>query len=121
MIGACFWKPGLRSGHIIPIVIVLWILNQSGNQIVSYIYDAWGNILTTTGTTSATTLLAERNPLRYRGYVYDAETTLYYLQSRYYDPKTEIDYGRRKKRAVQYRMPGMCTVPVYEFTFFRII
>ena len=28
-----------------------------------------------------------RNPLRYRGYVYDTETELYYLQSRYYDPE----------------------------------
>ena len=28
------------------------------------------------------------NPLRYRGYVYDDETGLYYLQSRYYDPVT---------------------------------
>ena len=27
------------------------------------------------------------NPLRYRGYVYDRETTLYYLQSRYYYPE----------------------------------
>ncbi len=27
------------------------------------------------------------NPLRYRGYVYDSETELYYLQSRYYDPE----------------------------------
>ena len=27
------------------------------------------------------------NPLRYRGYFYDTETGLYYLQSRYYDPK----------------------------------
>ena len=26
--------------------------------------------------------------LRYRGYVYDTDTGLYYLQSRYYDPKT---------------------------------
>ena len=26
------------------------------------------------------------NPLRYRGYVYDTETGLYYLQSRYYNP-----------------------------------
>ena len=26
------------------------------------------------------------NPLRYRGYYYDRETRLYYLQSRYYDP-----------------------------------
>ena len=28
------------------------------------------------------------NPLRYRGYYYDTETGLYYLQSRYYDPET---------------------------------
>ena len=27
------------------------------------------------------------NPLRYRGYVYDEETGLYYPQSRYYDPE----------------------------------
>ena len=26
------------------------------------------------------------NPLRYRGYYYDNETTLYYINSRYYDP-----------------------------------
>lgn len=30
--------------------------------------------------------LGKINPLRYRGYVYDDETTLYYLQSRYYNP-----------------------------------
>ena len=28
------------------------------------------------------------NPLRYRGYYYDTETGLYYLNSRYYDPET---------------------------------
>jgi RHS repeat-associated protein len=31
--------------------------------------------------------LGATNPLRYRGYVYDTETGLYYLQSRYYDPE----------------------------------
>lgn len=30
--------------------------------------------------------LGLHNPLRYRGYVYDNETGLYYLQSRYYNP-----------------------------------
>ena len=50
--------------------------------VASYTYDAWGNILTATGT------LAERNPIRYRGYYYDTETGFYYLQSRYYDPQT---------------------------------
>ena len=45
----------------------------------TYTYDSWGNILTATGT------MAEANPFRYRGYYYDTETELYYLQSRYYD------------------------------------
>ena len=52
---------------------------------VSYAYDAWGNILSTTGTMATT--LGKHNPLRYRGYVYDQETQLYYLQSRYYNPE----------------------------------
>ena len=32
--------------------------------------------------------LTEKNPFRYRGYYYDEETDLYYLQTRYYDPET---------------------------------
>ena len=61
------------------------ILNSSGTAVVQYTYDAWGNILTTTGTMAST--LGVHNPLRYRGYVFDSETSLYYLQSRYYDPE----------------------------------
>jgi RHS repeat-associated protein len=30
----------------------------------------------------------DANPFRYRGYYYDKETKLYYLNSRYYDPET---------------------------------
>ena len=52
---------------------------------MEYTYDAWGNILTVTGGMANT--LGKANPLRYRGYVYDDETRLYYLQSRYYDPQ----------------------------------
>ena len=36
------------------------------------------------GTMAAT--LGAANPLRYRGYVYETETGLYYLSSRYYNP-----------------------------------
>ena len=64
---------------------VVAILNGSGNTVVAYTYDAWGNILATTGSLSET--LGFYNPLRYRGYVYDAETGLYYVSSRYYDPE----------------------------------
>lgn len=60
------------------------ILSASGTAVVQYTYDAWGKILTTTGSMAST--LGTHNPLRYRGYVYDQETQLYYLQSRYYNP-----------------------------------
>ena len=61
------------------------IVDTSGNPVVQYSYDAWGNILSTTGSMANT--LGAQNPFRYRGYVYDHECGLYYLQSRYYDPE----------------------------------
>ena len=64
---------------------IIAILNSSGSPVVQYTYDAWGNILTTTGSMAST--VGYYNPLRYRGYVYDEETGLYYLQSRYYNPE----------------------------------
>ena len=64
---------------------VVAILDSSGVSVVEYTYDAWGRLLTTTGSMSGT--LGLHNPLRYRSYVYDQETGLYYLQSRYYNPQ----------------------------------
>ena len=48
----------------------------------TYKYDAWGKVLSASGS------MASVNPIRYRGYYYDTETNLYYLNSRYYDPET---------------------------------
>ena len=59
---------------------VMKLERADGGSGAQYAYDAWGNILVMSGT------LAELNPLRYRGYVYDQETGFYYLNSRYYDP-----------------------------------
>ena len=59
---------------------VMGLVDTSGNSVASYTYDPYGKLLTATGT------LAEKKPLRYRGYYYDSESSLYYLQSRYYDP-----------------------------------
>ena len=61
---------------------ILKVITATGTEAATYTYDAWGKLLTSTGD------LADINPLRYRGYFYDAETGLYYLQSRYYDPET---------------------------------
>ena len=63
---------------------VVRIIDLSGTEVASYVYDAWGNIKDTKGEPT----IREINPIRYRGYVYDTETGLYYLQSRYYDPLT---------------------------------
>ena len=63
---------------------VTGLVNASGTQVVSYTYDPWGAPMSTDGTMAVT--LGAANPLRYRGYVYDSETGLYYLSSRYYNP-----------------------------------
>lgn len=64
---------------------VIGLLNSSGTAVVSYIYDTWGKPISTTGSLSST--LGQANPFRYRGYIYDTETGLYYLGSRYYNPE----------------------------------
>ena len=61
---------------------VIAILDSTGAVVVSYTYDAWGMPTSIGGTLAGT--LGEINPFRYRGYVYDPETGLYYLRSRYY-------------------------------------
>jgi RHS repeat-associated protein len=60
---------------------IIELIDINGNSVVKYKYDAWGNIINQTGGS-----LANINPYRYRGYRFDVETGLYYLQSRYYDP-----------------------------------
>jgi RHS repeat-associated protein len=58
---------------------------QENAVVVEYTYDAWGKPLGVTGLLSAS--VGVKNPYRYRGYRYDEETGLYYLQSRYYNPR----------------------------------
>lgn len=58
---------------------VIAILNTNGVVVGNYEYDAWGAV------TLSDSNIANINPIRYRGYYYDAETEYYYLQSRYYD------------------------------------
>ena len=71
-----FYRKNLQ-GDIIGIYDSCW------NPLGLYEYDAWGNLLSQVGSE-----ILNINPFRYRGYYYDAETGLYYLNSRYYDPET---------------------------------
>lgn len=63
---------------------IVGIADAAGNLIASYAYDPWGKVTSVTGSNTA---IGELNPFRYRGYYYDSDIQLYYLQSRYYDPE----------------------------------
>ncbi|MGE8034636.1 RHS repeat-associated core domain-containing protein [Lysinibacillus sp. NPDC093692] len=65
---------------------VLGMTDENGKLVASYTYDAWGNILTQSGTNDMDTI----NPYRYAGYRYDESTKLYYLMARYYNPNIGV-------------------------------
>ncbi len=60
---------------------IIAVTNANGETVAKYSYDAWGVCTVTEDDSGIGTV----NPYRYRGYYYDAEIGLYYLQSRYYD------------------------------------
>ncbi len=83
------------------------LVDASGATVASYEYDPYGNITYSSGS------MAEINPLRYRGYYYDSETGLYYLNSRYYDPATgrflnADSYASTGQGALGYNMFAYC-------------
>ena len=63
---------------------VIGLFDKDLNVVVEYTYDSWGKV-ETTGTLKDT--LGKANPFRYRGYYYDEESGMYYLNSRYYHPE----------------------------------
>lgn len=63
---------------------VIGLIDSANTEVVKYTYDAWGKPLSVTGSQANT--IGYYNPFRYHGYVYDVETGLYYLRSRYYNP-----------------------------------
>ena len=66
---------------------IIAIVDEKGQTIVEYSYDAWGNVTFSESSlqnmTKASTLCFV-SPFTYRGYCYDYDIELYYLQSRYY-------------------------------------
>ena len=68
---------------------VITLLDDNGNIIAKYLYNAWGitRVLDNNGNViTDQTHIGQINPFRYRSYFYDKETGLYYLNARYYSP-----------------------------------
>ncbi len=69
---------------------VIELRENSGAIYATYTYDSWGrcvSVKNSSGNACSVNTVAVQSSIRYRGYVYDYETGLYYLQSRYYDPE----------------------------------
>ncbi len=68
---------------------IISVINESGETVLSYVYNAWGEFEQKVGAGDSNTieLMKKFLPFAYRGYCYDYDTGLYYLQSRYYSPE----------------------------------
>ena len=76
-----FWFEKNLQGDIVA------VYNSEGNNVVTYYYyNAWGNHMVSY-TNGGNSTGAQYNPFRYRGYYYDTDLGMYYLQSRYYDAR----------------------------------
>ena len=64
---------------------VIGMVAEDMSPVVTYEYDTWGKLLSVSGEKKDT--VGKLNPFRYRGYVYEEESGLYYVSSRYYDPE----------------------------------
>ena len=63
---------------------ILGLVDNSGNIVVKYKYDAYGNRISITDTSGCD--LGNINPFRYKGYYYDDDAQMYYCKSRFYVP-----------------------------------
>lgn len=86
---------------------VVAVTDASGNEVASYEYDAFGNVTKETGTVE--------NPYRLAGYRYDSVTGLYYLQQRYYNPKTGRFLNRDSETEI--RVSDPLSLNTYLYTY----
>ncbi len=81
IVGVCYYVYN-QQGDIIA------IRDETGGLMAEYSYGPYGETITTPLMDESFFYAYIKNPLRYRGYYYDAETGFYFCNSRYYDPET---------------------------------
>ena len=91
LVGFTYNKDGKVSNYIYRRNLqgdIIGIYDSLGNEVGGYAYDAYGNCYVKYNDNSSEEekKILDINPFRYRGYYYDKETGLYYLNRRYYDP-----------------------------------
>ena len=103
-----FWYDKNLQGDIVA------VYNEAGTKLVSYTYDAWGGF-TRFYHNGGSSTVAGNNPFLYRGYYYDKDLQLYYLNARYYDPAVgrfisadDIDYLGADGSPLSYNLFAYC-------------
>ena len=89
---------------------VIAIVDRDSETVARYSYDAWG--VPEIKSDLSECLIADINPFRYRGYYYDSEIGMYYLQSRYFSPNVARFINADESSSVNVR-GGICDVNTY--------
>lgn len=94
------------------------VVDPAGDVVAQYAYDPWGVITAVTDADDnavSGSHIGNLNPIRYKGYYYDAETGLYYLNSRYYDPEVcrfisadSVSYLGADSTPISYNLYAYC-------------
>ncbi len=100
---------------------IIAIFDVSGSVVARYSYDAWGRILNVTDASGNSITdpknIANCNPFRYRGYMYDQETGLYYLRTRYYDPVVGRFLNADDTEILSITHENFCQYNLYAYCF----
>ena len=94
---------------------VVGLVDSSNQVVVRYQYNSWGKVTSTQDTSGVS--LATLNPCRYRKYVYDPETGLYCLGSRYYDPEVGRFVNADDFETLTYQMDSVQGKNLYQYCF----
>ena len=94
---------------------VTGLVDSSNQVVVRYQYNSWGKVTSSEDTSGVS--LATLNPFRYRKYVYDPETGLYCLGSRYYDPEVGRFVNADDFETLTYQMDSVQGKNLYQYCF----
>ena len=94
---------------------VVGLVDSSNQVVVRYQYNSWGKVTSTQDTSGVS--LATLNPFCYRKYVYDPETGLYCLGSRYYDPEVGRFVNADDFETLTYQMDSVQGKNLYQYCF----
>ena len=98
---------------------IVGLIDSSNKVVVRYQYDSWGKVTSSEDTSGVS--LATLNPFCYRKYVFNQETGLYCLGSRYYDPEVGRFVYADGFETLTYQMDSVQGKNLYQYCFNNLV